>query len=114
MFHKKKDRLYVYPKVSLCFNCSNLITNDKSNKEISAIKPLKYSIIQKNAIPIFLSVLNKKPFYSFKNKTGYLNVQTLIAKNMKSFFDNLKLNKKTFFYLLIMLIELVLSSSHLI
>ena len=58
--HQIKDRLNISPYISLCFNCSRLILKDHSNIEISTIKPPKYSIIQENVIPLFLSIPNKK------------------------------------------------------
>ena len=94
--HQIKDRLNISPYISLCFNCSRLILKDHSNIEISTIKPPKYSLIQENDIPIFLSIPNKKP-YTFQNKKAYINVRKPLIKQMKIICNNLKLNKKTFF-----------------
>lgn len=95
-WHQLSSRFKVSEYISLCFNCSSLIIKDQSKNEISTIKPPQYSVIQENAIPIFLSIPVRNP-YTFLNKREYLNIRTLIVKQMKSFCTNLKLSKKTFF-----------------
>ncbi len=94
--HKSKDRFEITSNISLCFNCSSLIIRDESYKEISTIKPPKYSVIQENAIPIFFSLKNHKP-YSFRNKRSYIVIRKAIIKKMKLFCNNFKLNLKTYF-----------------
>ena len=95
-WHPLSSRFKVSEYISLCFNCSSLIIKDQSKNEISTIKPPKYSVIQENAIPIFLSEPDRNP-YNFINKRDYLKIRPLIIKKMKSFCANLKLSKKTFF-----------------
>jgi len=95
-WHQLSSRFKVSEYISLCFNCSSLIIKDQSKNEISTIKPPQYSVIQENAIPIFLSTPVRNP-YTFLNKREYLSIRTLIVKQMKSFCANLKLSKKTFF-----------------
>ena len=94
--HKLSSRFDISSYASLCFNCSSLIISDKSKNEISTIKPPQYSVIQENAIPIFLLSLNNKA-YSYLNKKGYIKIRTTIVKQMKTLCSNLNLNKKTFF-----------------
>ena len=95
-WHPLSSRFKVSEYISLCFNCSSLIIKDQSKNEISTIKPPQYSVLQENAIPIFLSEPDRNP-YNFINKRDYLKIRPLIIKKMKSFCANLKLSKKTFF-----------------
>ena len=94
--HQLSARFKVSEYISLCFNCSSLIIKDQSKNEISTIKPPQYSVIQENAIPIFLSTPVRNP-YTFLNKKEYLKIRPLIIKKMKAFCKNLNLTKKTFF-----------------
>ena len=94
--HKKQFRLELNQKISFCFNCSSAIITNKSGKEISTIKPLKYHIPQETALPIFLLLSDNNP-YSFLNKSGYIKIRKQIIKDMKLFCNKYKLNKKTFF-----------------
>lgn len=94
--HKLSARFDISSYASLCFNCSSLIISDESKNEISTIKPPQYSVIQENAIPIFLLTLNNKA-YSYLNKKGYIKIRTQIVKKMKLLCNNLNLNNKTFF-----------------
>ena len=94
--HQLSARFKVSEYISLCFNCSSLIIKDQSKNEISTIKPSQYSVIQENAIPIFLSTPVRNP-YTFLNKKEYLKIRPLIIKKMKAFCANLNLTKKTFF-----------------
>ena len=95
-WHQLSARFKVSEYISLCFNCSSLIIKDQSKNEISTIKPSQYSVIQENAIPIFLSTPVRNP-YTFINKKEYLKIRPLIIKKMKAFCANLNLTKKTFF-----------------
>ena len=95
-WHPSSSRFKVSEYISLCFNCSSLIIKDQSKNEISTIKPPQYSVIQENAIPIFLSTPVRNP-YTFINKREYLKIRHLIVKKMKSFCAILNLSKKTFF-----------------
>ena len=95
-WHQLSARFKVSEYISLCFNCSSLIIKDQSKNEISTIKPPQYSLIQENAIPIFLSTPVRNP-YTFINKREYLKIRPLIIKKMKTFCRNLNLTKKTFF-----------------
>ena len=95
-WHPSSSRFKVSEYISLCFNCSSLIIKDQSKNEISTIKPPQYSVIQENAIPIFLSTPVRNP-YTFINKREYLKIRHLIVKKMKSFCVILNLSKKTFF-----------------
>ena len=95
-WHQLPARFKVSEYISLCFNCSSLIIKDQSKNEISTIKPSQYSVIQENAIPIFLSTPVRNP-YTFLNKKEYLKIRPLIIKKMKAFCKNLNLTKKTFF-----------------
>ena len=94
--HKKQFRLELNQKISFCFNCSSAIITNKSGKEISTIKPLKYHIPQETALPIFLLLSDNNPYY-FLNKSGYIKIRKQIIKDMKFFCSKYKLNKKTYF-----------------
>ena len=94
--HKKQFRLELNQKISFCFNCSSAIITNKSGKEISTIKPLKYHIPQETALPIFLLLSDNNP-YSFLNKSGYIKIRKQIIKDMKLFCSKYKLNNKTYF-----------------
>jgi len=93
--HEKKDRSEVNKNISLCFNCSSVILRSENGKEISTIKPLKYSIRQETSIPLFL--LNNDIPYKFINKHDYLKVRNNIVKELKMICSNFKLSKKTYF-----------------
>ena len=95
-WHELSARFKVSEYISLCFNCSSLLIKDQSKNEISTIKPPRYSIIQENSIPIFLSIPVRN-LYTFINKKEYLKIRIFIIKKMKLFCSNLKLSKKTFF-----------------
>ena len=94
--HKKQFRLELNQKISFCFNCSSAIITNKSGKEISTIKHLKYHIPQETALPIFLLLSDNNPYY-FLNKSGYIKIRKQIIKDMKFFCSKYKLNKKTYF-----------------
>lgn len=94
--HKQQFRLELNQQKSFCVNCSSAIITDKSGKEISTIKPLKYHIPQETSLPIFLLLSDNNP-YSFLNKSGYIKIRKQIIKDMKLFCNKYKLNKKTFF-----------------
>lgn len=93
--HEKKDRSEVNKDISLCFNCSSVIIRSENGKEISTIKPLKYSIKQETAVPLFL--LNNGNPYKFINKHDYLKIRVNIVKELKMICTNFKLSKKTYF-----------------
>ena len=96
-WHQLSARFKVSEYISLCFNCSSLIIKDQSKNEISTIKPPQYSVIQENAIPIFLSTPVRNP-YTFINKKEYLKIRPLIIKKVKAFCKNLNLTKKNLFF----------------
>lgn len=96
-FHKKKYLFEMSETVSFCFNCSTAVIKDKSGKEISAIKPLKYYVRQESALPLFLFTSDSHQPYMFYNKSGYLKIRASIIKKIKCFCDCFKLTKKTFF-----------------
>ena len=93
--HEKKDRSEVNKDISLCFNCSSVIIRSENGREISTIKPLKYSIKQEAAVPLFL--LNNGNPYKFINKHDYLKIRVNIVKELKMICTNFKLSKKTYF-----------------
>jgi hypothetical protein len=95
--HKQQFRLELNQQKSFCVNCSSAIITDKSGKEISTIKPLKYHIPQETSLPIFLLLSDNHNPYSFLNKSGYIKIRKQIIKDMKLFCNKYKLNKKTFF-----------------
>ncbi len=93
--HEQKDRSKVNQNFSLCFNCSSAIFRSENGKEISTIKPLKYSVKQETAIPLFL-LSNDKP-YKFINRHDYLKIRVDIVKEMKKISSNFRLSRKTYF-----------------
>ena len=95
--HTKKAITEINSRLSLCFDCSSIIFKNESGQEISTIKPTKYSVIQESAIPIFLTISDNHTPYSFNNKEGYLKVRNSFVKYMKTFCNDFKLSKKTFF-----------------
>ena len=95
--HKKQFRLELTQNVSFCSNCSTAIIKNKSGKEISTIKPLKYHIPQETCLPIFLTISDFHEPYIFLNKSGYIKIRKQIIKNMKLFCNYFKLKNKTFF-----------------
>ena len=95
--HKKQYRLEITQKVSFCSKCSSAIIKDKSGKEISTIKPLKYCVPQETCIPSFLIYpINPEDHYS-SNKSNYIKIRKDIVKIMKSFCEYFGLTQKTFF-----------------
>jgi len=96
-FHKKKYLFEMNKTVSFCFNCSSAVIRDKSGKEISAVKPLKYYVRQESAMPLYLITPDNHQPYMFLNKSGYLEIRGSIVKKMKCFCNCFKLTKKTFF-----------------
>lgn len=93
--HDKRNRSEVNKNISLCFNCSSVIIKCENGKEISTIKPSKYSIKQETAIPLFL--LNNDNPYKFINKHDYLKIRFNIVKEMKMICTKFNLSKKTYF-----------------
>ena len=94
--HPENSLFKIFTKFYLCFNCSSIILKE-SNKYIFSIKPQKFSIIQENSIPIYLSIYDNHHSYTFTNKSDYLKIRLIIIKHLKIFCNNFNLNKKTFF-----------------
>lgn len=95
--HEKKAISEVNSRVSLCFNCSSVIIKNDQGKDISTIKPSKFSVVQETSTPIFLSIQDTHKPYEFRNKSDYLKIRTLFVKKLKSFCSTFELCKKTYF-----------------
>jgi hypothetical protein len=95
--HGTKAISEVNSMISLCFNCSSVIFKYDSYKEISTIKPSKFSVAQETATPIFLSILDTHKPYNFRNKSDYQKIRNIFIKKIKLFCTNLNISKKTYF-----------------
>lgn len=95
--HEKKAISEINSKISLCFKCSSVIFKNESGKEISTIKPSKYSVTQETATPLFLSIPDTHTPYNFRNKPDFQKIRILIVKKMKNFCSYFNLSKKTYF-----------------
>ena len=97
LFHKKQYRLEISPTLSLCSNCSCAIITQKSNENISTIKPLKYHVQDDIFYPCFLLRSGKDKIYKYSNEKAYNNIRRDFVKKMKTYCKKLNLNLKTFF-----------------
>ena len=95
--HEKKAISEVNSRISLCFNCSSVIIRNDQGKDISTIKPSKFSVVQETSTPIFLSIQDTHKPYEFRNKSDYLKIRTLFVKKLKFFCSTFELCKKTYF-----------------
>lgn len=95
--HERKAISEVNSTISLCFNCSSVIFKYDSGKEISTIKPSKFSVVQESATPIFLSIPDSHKPYNFRNKSDYQKIRNYFIKRIKLFCTNLNISKKTYF-----------------
>ena len=95
--HEKNPISEVNSKISLCFNCSSVIFKYAPDKEISTIKPSKFSVVQESATPIFLSIPDTHKPYNFRNKSDYQKIRNIFIKKIKLFCSNLNVSKKTYF-----------------
>ena len=95
--HEEKYIMELNPNLIICFKCSSMIYKNEIGKQISPVKPEKYSGSQETATPIFLSIEDTHRPYRFCNKESYLKIRAKIIKKMKIFVQNFNLTKKTFF-----------------
>ena len=95
--HQKTALFAIKTKIFLCLNCSTIIFRNEHNKEISTIKPSKYSLLLENAPPLLLSIQDNHSPYFFLNKIAYQKVRILIVKKIKIICSKFKLSKKTYF-----------------
>ena len=95
--HEEKYIMELNPNLIICFKCSSMIYKNEIGKQISPVKPEKYSGSQETATPIFLSIEDTHRPYRFCNKESYLKIRAKVIKKMKIFVQNFNLTKKTFF-----------------
>ena len=95
--HERKAISEVNSTFSLCFNCSSAIFKYGPGKEISTIKPSKFSVVQESATPIFLSIPDTHKPYNFRNKSDFQKIRNYFIKRIKLFCTNLNISKKTYF-----------------